>query len=235
MVPPGLIVLCGRPNANSNMRCFRRDVNAGSAPPYKSGTAAASAEKLFINFCPAHGFAVDLVGAVHDGAIAALLGSELGDFRIYFWMHRQVVVVAEYLLPRARHHEINEQLGRVRVRRSFRDSRDLQGLADRIERDPFYRRALNFADGGMAIVYLEANRILAGDHPIEHRPNGDRQRNDVLLGELAQIDHALLVAHAFHHCSDEAPGAGHGFWIPDDLALPARVEQVLIAAWRRFL
>src|SRR3954463_8940440 len=56
------------------------------------------AEQLLVHFGPTWGFGVDLVGTVHHGAIASLLGPELGDFRVYVGMHRQVVVVPEYLL-----------------------------------------------------------------------------------------------------------------------------------------
>src|SRR5215467_3073294 len=81
----------------------------------------------------------------------------------------------------------------------------------------------------IATCALTISMPIAYSPAITHSAGGDRQRRDLLPGEPAQIGEALLLAHVAQHGRDEAPGAGHRVRVPGERALPARVEQVLIA------
>ena len=65
----------------------------------------------------------------------------------------------------------------------------------RVERHEGDRCALGGADGRVRVVHLQANRVFAGDHPIEHRADRDGQRNGSCLASCLQVGHSLLLAH----------------------------------------
>src|SRR5262245_3712551 len=90
-------------------------------------TGAASPEQVVVDLLPAGGLGLEIVRRIHDRLVAALLRLELGDARRDVRVHRQVVVVAEYSLAGARDHEVDEQPGGVRMRRTLGDAGDLQG------------------------------------------------------------------------------------------------------------
>ncbi|HWG07097.1 MAG TPA: hypothetical protein VG271_18995, partial [Beijerinckiaceae bacterium] len=69
-------------------------------------------------------------------------------------------------------------------------------------------RAPRDADRDLVIVHLQADRIFAGDHLIHHLARRKAEAGDPLRRELAQIGHALILAHRLQHQAHEAGAAG---------------------------
>ena len=102
----------------------------------------------------------------------------------------------------------------------------------RSHRDPVDRRALGLGHHGLAVEVLQDDRIFARDHLLEDRACGKGQSGDILLGELAQIGHPLVVTEILENGGNECGARGAARHIaPDHFAPPFWIEQIVERAW----
>ncbi len=89
------------------------------------------------------------------------------------------------------------------------------------------------ADDDVIVENLQSHRIFTGDHLIEHLTGSEAQACHVLLGELAEIGHPLILAHLGQdHANESGRGSGAGTGTPRHFAFPFRIEQILQRLWR---
>jgi hypothetical protein len=137
---------------------------------------------------------------------------------------RHIVAVGEQLL-RFRQHEIEHQRGCIRMRRIGNHRNGVRMRHNRIKREPIDRPAFALELLGRVVEHGQRQRHLAHRHQIGEQRVPLAHREAVALGDVAKEFEALLLPHHL----DETGEPVRVISLDRNLALPFRIEQVLIA------